>query len=422
MKASLRIPVFRRLLAAYAFNELAWAVGTLALAVLVYRRTGSALGSTGFFLCAQVLPALLSPLLVARLDRRPPARVLPALYAVEAVLFGVLAWMTSRFALEAVLVLALADGAVAITARSLASAARATILKPHDLLQEGNALTNAAFSACYMAGPLLGGVVVAAGGTIAALLANCCFFAVMSVLLATAGLPAAGAEQSGPSTGRVRAALEHVRQDHWLRVMMALQAVGMVIFTISIPVEVVFAQHSLHAGAGGYGALMSAWGAGAVAGSGAYARWRRRSAGTLISTSAVALGLGFAVLAVAPSLWVALIGAAVGGAGNSIEWVAARTVIQERTSEHWMALVMSFADSVSQLAPGLGILLGGVITTLADPRLAFAVAAVGSLSFAVIAAGLLRPARIASLDQDSPQRAGSGGQDVTSAPPSRSLA
>ncbi|MGP0048203.1 MAG: MFS transporter [Solirubrobacteraceae bacterium] len=421
MKASLRIPVFRRLLAAYAFNELAWAVGTLALAVLVYRRTGSALGSTGFFLCAQVLPALLSPPLVARLDRRPPARVLPALYAVEAVLFGVLAWMTSRFALEAVLALALADGVVAITARSLTSASRATILKPHDLLQEGNALTNAAFSACYMAGPLLGGVVVAAGGTIAALLANCCFFAVMSALLATAGLPTA-VEQSGPSTGRVRAALEHVRQDRWLKLMMALQAVGMVVFTISIPVEVVFAQHTLHAGAGGYGALMSAWGAGAVAGSGAYARWRRRSAGTLIATSAVALGLGFAVLAVAPSLWVALIGAAVGGAGNSIEWVAARTAIQERTSERWMALVMSFADSISQLAPGLGILLGGVITTLADPRLAFAVAAVGSLSFAVIAAGLLRPTRMASVDRDPPPRAGPGGPDITPAQPTRSLA
>ena len=37
MRASLRIPVFRRLLAAFAFNELAWSVGTLALAVLVYR-------------------------------------------------------------------------------------------------------------------------------------------------------------------------------------------------------------------------------------------------------------------------------------------------------------------------------------------------------------------------------------------------
>ena len=53
----------------------------------------------------------------------------------------------------------------------------------------------------------------------------------------------------------------------------------MVLFTISFPVEVVFAQHSLHAGPRGYGALLSAWGAGAVVGSAVYARWRRSPAG-----------------------------------------------------------------------------------------------------------------------------------------------
>ena len=75
--------VFGRLLAAYVLNELAWSVGTLALALLVYRRTGTAIGSTGFFLCSQVVPALLSPALVAKLDRVAPRPVLPALYGLE---------------------------------------------------------------------------------------------------------------------------------------------------------------------------------------------------------------------------------------------------------------------------------------------------------------------------------------------------
>jgi hypothetical protein len=42
----LRVTAFRRLLLAYVLNELAWSVGTLALSVLVFRRTGSALGTT----------------------------------------------------------------------------------------------------------------------------------------------------------------------------------------------------------------------------------------------------------------------------------------------------------------------------------------------------------------------------------------
>ena len=57
----LRIVAFRRLLAAYVFNELAWSVGTLALSLLVYRHTNSAIGTAGFFFCSQFLPALVSP-------------------------------------------------------------------------------------------------------------------------------------------------------------------------------------------------------------------------------------------------------------------------------------------------------------------------------------------------------------------------
>jgi MFS family permease len=381
VRQSLRIPTFRRLLAAYVFNELAWSVGTLALSVLVYRRTGSAIGTSAFFLCSQVVPALLSPALVARLDRGSPRRVLPALYAIECGLFGVLAWTTDHFTLVPVLALTLADGAVAVTARSLASAARTEILKPVDLLHEGNAVANFGFSAAFMGGPVLGGLVVVAGGTIAALLVNCAFFGVMAVILSITQLPEAKPEP-GSVLARLAEGLAQVRSDAVLSRLIVMQCVGLVFFTVTIPVEVVYTQHTLHAGAGGYGVLMGVWGGGAVAGSAIYARWRRRPAATLIGGSAIALGVGFGLMAVAPSLPLALIGAAVAGAGNSVEWVAAKTAVQERTPDRWMAMVMGLTESTSQLAPGLGILLGGVITALATSRVAFAVAAGGSLLFA----------------------------------------
>jgi MFS-type transporter involved in bile tolerance (Atg22 family) len=145
VKRVLRQPAYRRLLAAYALNELAWSVGTLALAVLVYRRTGSVVGSSAFFLCSQFLPALISPAVVARLDQRAPRRVLPALYALEGCLFLLLAFAASRFSLLPVLILALADGVIAVTARALSRAATVEVLTPAGLLREGNALTNAAF-------------------------------------------------------------------------------------------------------------------------------------------------------------------------------------------------------------------------------------------------------------------------------------
>jgi MFS family permease len=378
----LRIVAFRRLFAAYVLNELAWSVGTLALSLLVYRETGSAIGSAGFFLSAQFLPALLAPALVARLDRASVRIVLPILYVVESLLFAALAYLAHHFLLVPVLVLALADGAIAATARSLATAARVEILRPRDLMHEGNALGSFAFSGAYMAGPLIGGAVVAAGGTVAALLVNCGLFATVGAFLAITALPGAKPEP-GSALSRLGAGLAHVRSDAVLARLLTMQAIGLCIFTITIPVEVVYAQHTLHAGAGGYGLLLGVWGAGAVAGSVVYARFRRRTASTLIGGSAAALAVGFAVLAVAPSLILALCGAAVAGAGNSVEWVAWRTAIQERTPDRWMALLMSLADSLSMLAPGVGIAAGGLIAQFASSRTAFGVASAGSLLFAV---------------------------------------
>jgi predicted MFS family arabinose efflux permease len=390
VKQVLRIAAFRRLLAAYVLNELGWSVGTLALALLVYRRTGSAIGSTGFFLCSQVVPALISPALVAKLDRRAPNRLLPALYAIEAVLFGVLAWMTSRFAVAPVLILALLDGVVAIIARAMAATVRVQVLRPLDLVPEGNAVANTGFAICFMAGPLIGGLVVVAGGTVTALLANSGLFLVMGVLLATSGLPTIS-EVHGPSTGRLRGALTHARADRGLWRLLVLQGLGLACFTISIPVEVVYAQHALHAGAGGYGALLSAWGGGAVAGSIVIARWRRRSARVLIGASATALAVGFFVMTVAPSLALGVVGAAIAGMGNGVESTAAQTAIQQRAKQEWMAVIMSLSQSVSQLAPGLGILAGGVIASVASARAALGVAGAGSLLFAAAVIFALRP-------------------------------
>lgn len=155
MNRVLKIPVFRRLLAAYTLNELAFMVGSLTLALLVYRRTGSALGAAAFFLAAQVVPALISPMAVARLDQRPPRLALPALYWFEALVFLALAWVSMHFSLVLVLALALVDGLAALTARALARAATVSVTSAAGLLREGNAVANAGFSVCFMLGPAL---------------------------------------------------------------------------------------------------------------------------------------------------------------------------------------------------------------------------------------------------------------------------
>ena len=427
MKPVLRIPAYRRLLAAYALNELAFMIGSVALALLVYGRTHSALGAAAFFLFAQFVPALLSPLCVARLDQFPPRLVLPVLYWIEAVVFLVLAWVASRhFTVVIVVALALLDGVVALTARALARAATVSVTTAAGLLREGNAVANAGFSVCFMLGPGLGGALVAAGGTSAALLVDAGLFGLMGLTLATAqGLPDPSAVGI-PARGRVRAALDYVRTQKPIRDLLLLQAIAVLFFTISVPVEVVFAQHSLHAGAAGYGALLSAWGLGAVAGAAVYARWRGLPNRYLIVFGAGCLGVGFLVMAAAPTLAVAIVGGASAGIGNGVESVAVRTALQEEVEDQWMALMMSLYEALFQSVPGVGIVIGGAITALGSPRAALAVAGVGSWAITVAAwfalAGLRsRPvaqalAEAATADGQADPALGAARRDAAPAP------
>ncbi len=385
----LQIPAFRRLLTAYGLNELALAIGSLALAVLVYRRTGSAVGAAGFFLSAQFVPALVAPALVARVERFPFGRLLPLLYALEALAYGGLAALVGDFLLGPLLVLTFVDGVLALTARTLARTASVAVTSPVGLLREGNALTNAAFSVCYVVGPVIGAVLASQGGTRVALLANCGLFVVIALTLLTAGpLPGAVPDASSGS-GRLRAALRHAAARPAIRRLLGLQAIGLLFFTISIPVEVVFALHVLHTGQGGYGALLAIWGAGTVVGSLIYARWRAGSVRALIGAGATLLGAGFIVMAVAPSLGVAMVGGAIAGSGNGMWAVSARTALQEHVEPEWMAMMMSLNESLYQALPGIGIIIGGAVTALVGSRAALAVAGGGALAVAIIGWPLL---------------------------------
>ena len=392
MREVFKLPAYRRLLAAYTLNEMAVSVGSLALAVLVYRRTGSAVGAMGFFLCAQFAPAPLSPWLVSRLDRSPSRQVLPALYAIEAVLFAELAWFAHRFDLAAVLSLALLDGVCALTARSLARAAAVSVLNPTGMLAEGNALMNASFTVCFMVGPAVAGIVVASGGTVPALIATAVLFLLMATTLATSGVLPAPEVDPSPSAGRLRAAIQYARTQPAIRTLLGFEAVALLFFTVPIPVEVVFAERTLRAHASGYGWLLASWGAGAVAGSVIYGRWHRLPARVLIALGTGAPAAGFLVMAASHGLALAAVGSCIAGVGNGLQVVAVRTALQEHIDGHWMAVMMGLNESLAQAVPGAGILLGGALAATAGPRVALAVAGAGAAAMTAATWVLLRPA------------------------------
>ncbi|HSS31855.1 MAG TPA: MFS transporter [Solirubrobacterales bacterium] len=381
----LRTRVFRRLAATYAINEFGDWMGIVALSVLIYEQTDSALATTGLFLGTRFLPALLAPILVTRSERSPPRFALPVIYCGEAVAFGALALLANDFSLAAVIVVATIDGALALVGRALTRAVVAVHLESSGQLRAGNALLNIAFTGGAAVGPGVAGLVVAGFGAQAALLLNAVSFYLIAWILLTAGpLPHAEPEP-GRMRDRVRAGVAYLREKVLLRRLLIAQGMAFVFFAAVVPIEVFYAKETLGASDSGYGLLLASWGVGMVLGSFLFAAIRRLPLAYLLLFSTVAVGVGYLGLAVAPTLAVACAASILGGGGNGVQWVSAISAVQELTAEGMQARVMAVLESIGAAMPGVGFLVGGLIATVADPRVAFLVAGIGVLVIVLLA-------------------------------------
>ncbi|HET6997978.1 MAG TPA: MFS transporter [Solirubrobacterales bacterium] len=402
---------FRRLAASYAVNELGDWMGIVALSVLVYDRTGSAFATAVLFLGTGFLPAILAPILVARVERPPPRYVLPVLYAGEAAAFAGLVLFSDHFSLTAVFILATLDGALALAARALTRAVAAAMLEPSGELRAGNAILNVAFTGGAAIGPAIAGLVVAGFGVETALLLDAVSFYAIAWILLTAGpLPQATPDE-GNTRERLRAGFAYVSEHARLKRLMVAQGIAFIFFAAVIPIEVIYAKETLDAGDAGYGLLLASWGAGMVIGSIVFATLRRAPLPYLLFFSTVTIGLGYLGMAAAPVLATACIAATVGGAGNGVQWVAIVSAVQELTVENMQARVMSVLESIGAAMPGVGYLLGGLIATADNPRATFAFAGAGVLAIALVVAPILGskwPERLATSGSNELD----GGNDV----------
>ena len=389
----LRLPAFRRLALARFVDELGDWLGEIALAVLVFDRTGSPMAVAALFLALQFAPALVTPPLVARLESLHTRVSLPALSAVQAAAFAGLALLSTDFSLPPVIALALLAGALSVTGRALTRAAAATVLTPQGLLREGNALLNIGFTAGAAAGPALAGVVVTTAGPRTALFADAASFGAVALLLATASSLPRAKPAAAAWTTRLRMGLSYVRSHRQLRLLLAAQAFAFVSFAIVIPIEVVFAKRTLDAGNAGYGALLASWGAGMVVGGLAFAVLRRTPLRILLVASTLAIGCAYRATGAAPTLLAACIASAVGGAGNGIQWVALITAVQQLTGADYQARVISLLESLAAAMPGVGFVIGGAVAAIFNPRTSYAVAGAGVLAVLAVASVALSRAR-----------------------------
>jgi hypothetical protein len=204
----------------------------------------------------------------------------------------------------------------------------------------------------------------------------------------TRHLPAAHATPQ-PFVDRVRQGVAHVRGNRVVRLLIGGEALALVLFTLIVPIEIVYAEETLKTGEAGYGILLASWSAGVVLGSVVFVGAKRFSAMTLIVCSTLAIGIAYLGMAGSRALAPACAFAVLGGVGNGIQWVSVMTALQEATPADLQARVTGLLESVASVGTGIGFFVGGLITALATPPAAFASAG-GALILLVGAGVLLR--------------------------------
>jgi predicted MFS family arabinose efflux permease len=308
---------------------------------------------------------------------------------------------SSEFVLALVLVLGLVDGSLAITARALTRGAVASVLQPSGLLKEGNALMNVGFAVSAVGGSALGGALIAGFGLSTALLVDSASFLAIAILLATTRhLPAVEVRREA-FVERFRDGIRFARTNAVIRLLLIGQAIALILFTLVIPIEVIYAKESLGTTSAGFGILLASWGAGIVVGSLVYLLVKQRSALGLIIVSTAAVGLAYLGMATADTLLLACLASIVGGAGNGVQWISVVTALQEATPPDYQARIVGMLESLGAAMPGVGYVLGGALVALGSPRTAYAFAGAGVLVLVVV--GFLLRSRIAAGAAERPR-------------------
>jgi MFS family permease len=340
-------------------------VSTVALVLLVVDLSGSA-SAVGGVLVARLLPTLASPfvgVLADRLDRRA---VLVAGDLVRAILVFGLIFVRD---LPAIYALVFLLGAAQTVFNPTVRAAFPGVVGGGDLTR-ANALISGTFSFSVMAGPALGGVLVASVGVEVAFLLDALTFLVSAVLIVTIPLPAPGRDGEGEGFfGELRAGFGYLAG---ARVPLAIVA-GAFLATLTanatIPAEAFLAKDTFGAGDVGYGLLASLWGGGMILGSAlAAVLGGRTNLVSLYFVSIFATALAFVGVGLSPTFVLALGAVAVAGVANGVDNVATDTVLQERVPDAFLGRVFAARFMTFSAGEALAYPLGGLLVDAAGPR------------------------------------------------------
>lgn len=350
----LRARDFRILFSGETISVLGDQFHIIALAWLALQLTGSGLALGTVLMTAGIPRAIFILVGGAFSDRFSPRTLMLLSNAIRAVLVGFLAALvlSGSAQLWHLYVLAAAFGVVDAFFYPAMTTIVPMIVEAQRL-PAANALLEGMKQLSGLIGPVLAGLVVQLISTGPAFAFDALSFAVATgaLLLVRGGRRATRSQQPGMA-GAVGAGLRYAWSDPAIRSLIVLVAALNVAFAGPVNVGLPWlAEFRFHAGSAAYGVMVAGWGAGALLGTiaaGTVGSVRRL--GELLIGLTVVLGIGMALIGLAPSVPVAFAVLAVMGIGVGFLNVRVVAWLQSRVDPAMVGRVMSLT-----LLAGLGL-------------------------------------------------------------------
>lgn len=390
---------FRVLWIAQAQSRIGDQFARVALALLVFDRTSSAVLTALVYALTFLPPLLTAPLLAGLADRYSRRTVMVAVDLLRAAVIGLMAVPSMPLPVLMVLV------TLATCPQPLFAAARNATLPqvlPDARYPVGMSVITATDGIAQIVGFTAGGLIVSFTGNPHLVLAlNAATFLLSAALLRWGLGPHLPEPSNEAATSRAGFALGGVRYVTGDRTLLGFASMIWIFGFFVVP-EALAAPYAAEIGAdeAAVGLLMAGDVTGMTLGALAVAKFGPASRRRMLIPLAALTGLPLMATAFAPGVAVTVVLWAVAGFLGTY-MVIAQVSFTQLVPDHMRARAIAFASAGLQTAQGVGVLLGGVIAEAVPPSQAIAICAAGG-TVAALAVGIA--CRLDRVDPQSRER------------------
>jgi MFS family permease len=184
------------------------------------------------------------------------------------------------------------------------------------------------------------------------------------------------------------AGVRYLRRDRPMGLLVVVVSVMIACLGVTMVAEVFLAEKVLHGGTTGFALLITAWTGGMTLGTLVAGRLSARALAPGIVVGLVVLGVGVAAGALAPTMWMAIAAYGIGGIGDGMQMVGARTLLLQRAPEHIAGRACAVFTGMTVGAVSLGTAASAPLVALLGVRGALFAAGMAAVVAAVAAIAL----------------------------------